>query len=158
MEFYGFSETGARVAEDGITTPPEYMLIRLLHDTEGRICLPGLPPSVVPIKTVSFKYGSKGKNVTLEQFPVTLAYAITDYKCQGRTFPWVIVDLKRPRRGRSSAMSAYVQLSRAIALERVSIIRPFDDKDLREPLEPELVKELEWQNEMAEKTKKLYRF
>ena len=156
MEFYGFSETGARVAEDGITTPPEYMRVRLLHDTEGRIYLPGLPPSVVPIKTVSFKYGSKGKNVTLEQFPVTLA--ITDYKCQGSTFPWVIVDLKRPRRGRSSAMSAYVQLSRAIALERVSIIRPFDDKDLREPLELELVKELEWQNDMAEKTKKLYRF
>ena len=134
------------------------MLVRLLHDTEGRIFLAGLPPSVVPIKTVSFKYGSKGKNVMLEQFPVTLVYAITDYKCQGPTFPWVIVDLKRPRRGRSSAMSAYVQLSRAIALERVSIIRPFDDKELREPLEPELVKELEWQNDMAEKTKKLYRF
>jgi len=51
-------------------------------------------------------------------------------------------------------MSPYVQLSRAIARERVSIMRPFDDKDLREPLEPEL----EWQNDMAEKTKKLYRF
>ncbi len=134
------------------------MLVRLLHDTEGRICLPGLPPSVVPIKTMSFKYGSKGKNVTLEQFPVTLAYAITDYKCQGRTFPWVIVDLKRPRRGIWSTMSPYVQLSRVIARDRVSIMRPFDDKDLREPLEPELVKELEWQSDMAEKTKKLYRF
>ena len=109
-------------------------------------------------QTVSFKYGSKGKNVTLEQFPVTLAYAITDYKCQGRTFPWVIVYLKRPRRGKWSAMSAYVQLSRAIARHHVSIIRPFDDKDLREPLEPELVKELEWQSDMAGKTKKLYRF
>ena len=41
---------------------------------------------------------------------------------------------------------------------RVSIMRPFDDKDLREPLEPELVKELEWQSDMAERTKKLYRF
>ena len=55
-------------------------------------------------------------------------------------------------------MSAYVQLCRAIARECISIMRPFDDKDLREPLELELVKELESQSDMADKTKKLYRF
>jgi len=33
------------------------------------------------------------------QFPVTMAYAITDYKCQSLTFEQVVVDLKCPSTG-----------------------------------------------------------
>jgi len=45
--------------------------------------------------------------------------------------------------------SAYVQLSHVTTLDRVSIMRPFDEKELRLPLDPELIKELEWQEDMA---------
>ena len=93
----------------------------------------------------------------LEQFPVTLAYAITDYKCQGKTFESVIVNLKTPSGpGSSSPMSAYVQLSRATALDRILIISPFNEKDLWEPLSHELVEELQWQEEMARSTAYIY--
>jgi len=109
---------------------------------------------VVLIKTANFRHNKgHGRSVTLEQFPVTLAYAITDYKCQGKTFEYVVVDLKTPSgRGSSWPTSAYVQLSRATALDRLSIIRLFDAKDLCEPLPQELLDELRWQEEMAERT------
>jgi len=53
-------------------------------------------------------------------------------------------------------MSAYVQLSRATALDRISTIRPFNEKDLWEPLSQELVEELQWQEEMARSTAYIY--
>jgi ATP-dependent exoDNAse (exonuclease V) alpha subunit len=66
----------------------------------------------------------------------------------------VIVDLKKPSgRGASAATSVYYQLSRATALNRVSIMRPFDIAELTAPLPPALVDELDWQEEMAAKTR-----
>ena len=159
VQFYGFSRTDSAALGDDITYPPEYMLVKVLHDIEGNIHIPGLPVSVVPIKTKRFTYGKrKGRHVTLEQFPVTVAYAITDYKCQGQTYYWAIVDLKRPtgRGGRSVPSSAYVQLSRAKALNQLSIILPFDERDLWEPLPVELIEELKWEEEMAVQTASMY--
>jgi hypothetical protein len=93
-----------------------YILVKVLHDPGFIISLPGLPTGVVPIEVAKFTYYKPhGGDVTLEQFPVTLAYIITDFKCQGKTFRWIIVDMKAPTgfgSGSSSATSAYVQLSR----------------------------------------------
>ena len=60
------------------------MLIKLKHDVGVEIALPGLPPSVVGIepKLLTYKLAGLGKVATYSQFPVTFAYAITDYKCQ----------------------------------------------------------------------------
>ena len=75
------------------------------------------------------------------------------YKCRGKTFKYVIVDLKKPSgRGPSAPTSEYVQLSCAISLNRVSIMRPFNIAELRGPLLQELLDELRWQEEMGEKT------
>jgi hypothetical protein len=145
------------------------MLVKLLHDDEGKIRILSLPTSLVPIKTVQFTHNfGHGRSAKLEQFPVTLAYSITDYKSQGKTFQNVVVDLKKPSGpGASAPSSAYVQLSRATALTQVSIMRPFIgaeqsladglDKDLRwaeleAPLPIELEEELKWQEEMDERT------
>jgi len=38
----------------------------------------------------------------------------------------------------------------------VFILRPFDPAELRRPLSDELLAELAWEEEMAEKTKRLY--
>jgi hypothetical protein len=84
-------------------------------------------------------------------------YAITDFKCQGRTFDCVLCDIEKPRVGPAPSTSAYVQLSRARSLQRVSIMRPFNVDELSMPLSPELLEELRWENlEMAEKTKAVY--
>jgi hypothetical protein len=117
--------------------------------------LPHLPPSVLPIAPISFTYsvgsarqGNK-KSAKLTQFPVVLAYAITDYKCQGDTCHYgVRLDLMKPTTGGSPFASAYVQLSRAKRLTHISIIQPFNPEDLREPLSEDLLLELKWQEEM----------
>ena len=109
MKFYGFAGSESQPVEvGGYFHPPEYMLVMCPHLD---IALPGLPPSVIPIEAKTFRYRSGKCRATLYQFPVTVAYAITDYKCQSLTFDCVAVDLKRPRTGFSSAASAYVQLS-----------------------------------------------
>ena len=132
------------------------MLVKLKHDVGIEIALPGLPPSVVGIKPESLRYSNNnGKSFTYVQFPVTIAYAITDYKCQGQTFTWVIVDLKKPG-GRSPASSPYVQLSRAKTLARLSILCPFDPAELRSDLSKHLLAELEWQTQKAKETEALY--
>jgi len=93
----------------------------------------------------SNNYGQRGKSAKLRQFPVTLGYAITNYKCQGLTFQWGIVDLKKPSDGSSHSTSPYVQLSRARNLNQVSIMRPFKAEELRTPHSVELVRELQRQ-------------
>jgi hypothetical protein len=120
------------------------------------IALPGLPPSVIPIEAKPLKYRSGKRKATLYQFPVTVAYAITDYKCQSLTFDSVAVDLKRPLTGFSSAASAYVQLSRCRSLDRLSIIRPFDPSELTTKLSKELCDELEWEDDLDRATQVLY--
>ena len=89
------------------------MLIKLKHDVGVQVAIPGLPPSVIGIEPISLTYNADhGKKITYIQFPATLTYAIMDYKCQGQTFEWVIVDLKKPNRGSSPTSSPYVQNSR----------------------------------------------
>jgi len=93
------------------------------------------------------------------QFPVTLAYASTDYKCQAKAFHSIISGLQKPS-GFGSRFTpstwAYVQLSCATRLDQVSIMRPFGEKEFSLPLDPELIKELEWQEDMAKATLATY--
>ena len=158
VEFYGFADRDeALIYDEIITTPPAYILIKLKHDVGIEIALPGFPSSVIGIepKSITYKAGLK-KTVTYSQFPITLAYAITDYKCQGQTFRWVVVDLKKPSGGFSPTSSPYVQLSRAKTLNSLSILRPFDPAELRTPLSKDLLAELEWQAQKAKETETLY--
>ena len=161
VEFYGFPDshliTQVQGMENNITSPPAYMLVKLLHAVDVNVSIPGLPGSVVAIEPVEFRYnGRDNKYVKFLQFPFTLAYAMTDYKCQGQTFEWVVVDLKKPPIGFSTVCSPYVQLSRAKALNQLSIMRPFNADELRTPLSMPLQKELQWQEEMAAITQNRY--
>lgn len=158
VEFYSFVDRdGALIRDEIITTLPAYMLVKLKHEVGVEIALPGLPPNVIGIEPESLTYNAgHGKTMTYFQFPATLAYAITDYKCQGQTFTWVIVDLKKPSGGYSPTSSPYVQLSRAKTRARLSILRPFDPAELRTPLSKDLLAELEWQAQKAKETEDLY--
>jgi ATP-dependent DNA helicase PIF1 len=156
VKFYGFSDTTNRGMTSAIIDLPQYMLVRL-QSKEKVIQISGLPENVVPIWPESFKYNlGHGKWARLYQFPVTLAYAITDFKCQAQTYQWVRVDIKKPHTGAASVMSPYVQLSRAQSLQRLSILRPFDPEDLRAPIPEELKAELEWEQKMNVLTAEIY--
>jgi hypothetical protein len=53
-------------------------------------------------------------------------------------------------------MSPHVQLSKGQALQRLSILRPFDPDDLRAPIPEDLVIEMKWEEEMSKKIMRLY--
>jgi hypothetical protein len=92
---------------------------------------------------------SRGKRkATFNQFPITLAYAITDYKCQGETyFNGLLMDPHKPLTGSTEAASLYVQLSRVQSLQQLSIMRNFDPAELHTPLPENLINELEWEEQ-----------
>ena len=133
------------------------MLIKLREEPGASVVIPGLSPGVFPLEPIQFKYRQHGRWACLLQFPVVLAYAITDFKCQGSTFSnGILVDLKKPAIGPSPSASPYVQLSRATSLDRVFIIRPFDTDEFRKPLSKDLLEELKWEEATFEITKQRY--
>jgi hypothetical protein len=157
VEFYGFSNDTNPDRTSAIIDLPRYMLVKLRSEDQKSVQIPGLPVNVVPIWPESFRYNAgHGRWARLKQFPATLAYAITDFKCQGQTYEWLRVDIKKPHTGAASVMSPYVQLSRAQSLQRLSILRPFNSEDLRTPIPNELAIELEWEQRMSELTMQIY--
>ena len=143
------------ISEPQIIFPPPYMLVRILEGPGSTIKLPDMREGVVPLEPVRFTLNERGRSVTLVQFPVTLGYVITDYKCQGSTYKGpLVLDLKKPNNGSSPAASAYIQLSRAQLLDQIHILRPFDEIELMTPLSDNLKAELEWEKSMYENTKK----
>lgn len=157
MKFYGFPKHAR--TRDNIITAPEYILVEITEGPGKNIQIPGLPRAVVPLSPVKFWYNAgHGRQVCLEQFPLTLAYARTDFKAQGQTMlHGAVLDLQRPvSRGKTPSTLPYVQLSRVTSLDMVFILRPFDIVELRAPLSDELLMELAWEEEMACNTKHLY--
>ncbi|KAJ3856594.1 hypothetical protein EV368DRAFT_32129 [Lentinula lateritia] len=72
--------------------------------------------------------GSKTQ-ITRRQLALTPGYAFTDYKGQGQTIEFVIVDLQAPVGGAGiSAFSAYVSLSRSRGRPMIRLLRGFDEK------------------------------
>jgi len=155
VRFYGFSNVET-MPTGGIIPLPDYILVKVPSD-QVNFQIMELPQNVAPISPISFRHNAgHGKYVKLRQFPVSLAYAITDYKCQAQPYDYLRADIKKPNFGPVTAMSPYVQLSRARSLQQISIMRPFDPAELSVPLSKELIAELEWEEQMAEKTDKLY--
>jgi len=83
VNFVGFADS-----EGQIITPPAYMLVKV-PGKEFR--LGHFPVGVFPLElsTLTFEVRKRRqliRQATFRQFPVTLAYAITDYKSQGETY------------------------------------------------------------------------
>ncbi|KAJ7028352.1 hypothetical protein C8F04DRAFT_964088 [Mycena alexandri] len=61
------------------------------------------------------------KTVHRVQLPLTGAYAFTDYRSQGQTLPYVIVDIGTPPTGGLSLFNLYVALSRSSGRETIRL-------------------------------------
>src|SRR5579859_1811715 len=117
------------------------------------------PPGVFPLPTLSLTFSHSKQKAMFSQFPVTLAYAIMDYKCQGETyFNGLLTDLGKPLTGSTEAASLYVQLSRVQYLQYLSIMRDFDPAELHIPLPENLIDELKWEEQMDKMTTDKYSY
>src|SRR5579859_7299275 len=146
VNFYGFADSEGNQPTGQMLSPPAFMLV-MVPGKMFRIA--HFPPGVFPLPTSSLTFSRSKRKATFNQFPVTLAYAITDYKCQGETyFDGLLTDLRKPFTGSTEATSLYVQLSRVQSLQHLSIMRDFDPAELRIPLPENLINELEWEEQM----------
>ena len=66
------------------------------------------------------------KAVHRRQLPITAAYAFTDYRSQGQTLPYVIIDIAKPPTGKLSLFNLYVTLSRSSSRHTIHLLRDFD--------------------------------
>ncbi|KIM64826.1 hypothetical protein SCLCIDRAFT_114408, partial [Scleroderma citrinum Foug A] len=93
------------------------------------------------------------------QFPMTPAYAFTDYRSQGQTIPAVIVDIATPptdKRG-LSLFNLYVALSRSSGRSTIRLLRDFDVKVFQAAHCPELLAENNRLQTLNNKTLKEWR-
>ncbi|KAF9530311.1 hypothetical protein CPB83DRAFT_851369, partial [Crepidotus variabilis] len=64
-------------------------------------------------------------DVTRRQLALTAAYAFTDYKSQGQTIEYIMIDLAKPLSGGLSPFNAYIVLSRSRERDNIRLLRPF---------------------------------
>ncbi len=95
---------------------------------------PTLPPNVYPVfpdcSTLKLSQG----DISRLQPPITLGFALIEYKVQGTTFDNTIVDLKRQSKGgigmHKQFCSTYVQLSRLYSFTGLRLLQPIDITDI----------------------------
>ena len=118
--------------EDGairLKYPPAMLLFK--PDKKTNRTFPGLPPGVIPLTpslapfTVTGRTGEKFK-ANRRQYAMTAGYAFTDYKSQGQTIEYVIIDIGKPPTGSLSPFSIYVALSRSRGRDTIRLLRDFD--------------------------------
>jgi ATP-dependent exoDNAse (exonuclease V) alpha subunit len=102
--------------EHRLQRPPVCVLVRLAKTRAPQ--LTGLAKGVVPIVPRRGNFplpvpGGSKVTIQKEQIPLIPAYAFTDYRAQGQTLPYVIVDIARPPGGGLTQFNAYVALSQS---------------------------------------------
>jgi ATP-dependent exoDNAse (exonuclease V) alpha subunit len=112
-----------------LTRMPAYLVVELNRTKVPQ--LPGLNLREIPIEPIERTYritmqDGTTKTVSRLQFPITAAYAFTDYRSQGQTIPYVIVDIGKPPFGKLTPFNAYVALSRAKGRHGIRLLRDFD--------------------------------
>ena len=97
---------------------PAYILVKLSRTKGSKLSalgdcvIPMEPSSTTYRTTMTTKGGKKGpRTVQRCQFPITAAYAFTDYHSQGQTISYGLVDVVPPPRGTLSLFNLYVALS-----------------------------------------------
>lgn len=141
------SRENGQGAEDGVMKlgyPPACVIFKLDHCSFPRF--EGLEANEIPIfpSETSFKISAAtGAKTTVKrrQLALTPAYAFTDYKAQGQTIEYVIVDLDESTRNSMDPFHAYVALSRSRGRSTLRLLRGFRTQLLTEHpsqhLEPE---------------------
>ena len=113
---------------------PTYILVKMARTRATQ--LEGLDENVIPVQVATHNFQIKvrqvgGKyikrSVHQHQFPMTLAYTFMDYRSQGQTIPFVMVDIATLPTGGLSLFNLYVALSRSSGRSTIRLLRDFDN-------------------------------
>jgi hypothetical protein len=127
---------------------PAYILVKL--DRTRATKLDGLEQGVIAIEPTQTTYKVKfqladgtwtQRTIRRRQFPMTAAYAFTDYRSQGQSIHVVLVDIASPPSGTLSLFNLYVALSRSSGRETIRLLRDFDDDLFMKSHDPVLLAE-----------------
>lgn len=147
------------VGDEGETRlkyPPSLILFR--PDRETKLRFAGVAEGLIPLtpSTASFSLKVDGGNhrIVRRQYAMTPGYAFTDYKSQGQTIDYVLVDLAKPPSGKLTPFSAYVSLSRSRGRKTIRILRDFDATLFQNHPSEELRKDMMRLQKLAEDTSK----
>ncbi|EUC67452.1 ATP-dependent DNA helicase PIF1, partial [Rhizoctonia solani AG-3 Rhs1AP] len=127
-----------------LSRPPICVLVKLWRTKIKK--LGDLDEGVIPIVPMRTRFSLKlpnKKELTIwrEQLPLTPAYAFTDYRSQGQTIPYIIMDLATPPTGGLTPFNGYVTISRSRTSKTARLLRDFDDKLFTTPPNEHLVLE-----------------
>ena len=108
--------------EDGLVVKlkylPAYVLVKLTHTWASQ--LEGLDEGIIPVEVATQNFQIKVREanrkyvtqrVHCQQYPMTAAYGFTNYRSQGQTLPYVIVDIAKPLLGDLDLVNLYMALS-----------------------------------------------
>lgn len=124
-----------------LTHIPMYINVKLDRTKAGQ--LEGLDSLEIPIEPLEKEFkiqmpDGSPRTVTRKQLPITAAYAFTDYRSQGQTIPFVIVDIGKPPTGNITPFNCYVALSRSKGRRSIRLLRDFEDRLFTETPSEEL--------------------
>jgi len=129
-------------------------------DIQTNAVFEGVPEGIIPISpsTMRFSVDTEGGKVKMErrQLAIVPAYAFTDYKSQGQTMEYVIVDISKPPTGLLSPFSVYVALSRSRGRRTIRILRDFDPALLMHHPSEDLRSDMARMEHLDEQTKETY--
>ena len=148
------------VDEDGgirLKYPPALILFK--PDKGTNLIFQGLPRGVIPLTPSIAKFSVTGRTgkqfkITRHQYAMTAGYAFTDYKSQGQTIEYVIIDIGKPPTGALSPFSVYVALSRSRGRDTIRLLRNFDVNLFQNHPSEALRTEMKRLEELNEVTKK----
>ena len=109
--------------------PSDFIKSLHLFDEYGNEPVIPLHPTTGNI-SINTELSRKTLNITRIQYPALPGYAITDYKAQGSTFQYAIVDFTSIH----AAASAYVMLSRLKARIGLCILNRFNISQINRPV------------------------
>jgi len=113
---------------------PSYILVKL--DRTRATQLDRLEEGIIPVEVSSKSFqisilveGKYQKCIIHQhQFLMTAAYGFTDYRSQGQTIPYVLVDIVSPPTGMLSLFNLYVALSRSLWRSSIRLLWDFGKK------------------------------
>lgn len=113
-----------------LSYPPVMVLFKPMNDSNCNIG--GLGKGLIPIFPSEGTFSAllpngKRTTITRRQLAITASYAFTDYRSQGQTLEYALVDIGKTPSGKLSPFSAYVALSRSRGRDTIRLLRDFDD-------------------------------